>query len=206
MKKSTAISLAAVAALLPSCAYMQTNKNIRELGATYHGSELKAETLSLHRKSGQWYLGSPSGHYSKHYPVIHDDVFFKEDNDPTYTLLQTDGKRLYYPISSGTAACLQRTDGYAQTDALVTEIQRLGGTPLAALPGASTSSIRAEIAQGKRTAMLPGQRTPQEPKLSTRILAEVDTYTVDAIGTLGYNVAIPIMAPFVFFSEFLSDN
>lgn len=206
MKKSTAISLAAVAALLPSCAYMQTNKNIRERGATYHGSELKAESLGLHRKSGKWYLSSPSGNYSKHYPVIHDEVFFKEDNSPTYTLMQTDGKRLYYPISSGTAACLQRADGYAQTDALVTEIQRFGESPMAELPGAAKCPIRAEVVQGKRTAMLPGPRSPQEPELSRRVLAEVDAYTVDAVGTLVYNVAIPFMAPFVFFSEFLSED
>jgi hypothetical protein len=38
------------------------------------------------------------------------------------------------------------------------------------------------------------------------VLAVVDKYTVDAVGTLGYNIAIPFMAPFVFFSEFLSED
>lgn len=206
MKKSKLILATMAAAMLSSCAYMQTNKNIRELGATYHGTELKPETLSLHRKGSQWYLGSPSGEYSKRYPAIHDEVFFKDDNSPTYTLKQTDGGRLYYPISTGTATCLQRTDGYAQTDALATEIQRLGGTPQSTLPKATAHTIRAEVVPGQRSSMLPGKRSPQEPGMPARILAGLDTCTVDALGTAVYNVAIPIMAPFVFFYEFLSED
>ena len=204
--KKTILTTLAVAALLPSCAYMQTNKNILESGAVHRGTELKAKSLTLHRKGGQWYVGSPMADFSKHYPTVHDEIFFKEDNSPTYKAINAPEGKLYYPISAGTAACLQRTDGYAQTQALATEIVSFKTAPITDMRGGSTYSIRAEVVDAAKPITLVTSRIPQHPGTGQRILAAVDKYTVDAVGTLGYNVAIPFMAPFVFFSEFLSED
>jgi hypothetical protein len=205
MKKTIRTTLA-VAALLPSCAYMQTNKNILERGVVHRGTELKAESLTLHKKGGQWYVGSPMSNFSKHYPTIHDEVFFKEDNSPTFKTIGEPEGKLYYPISAGTATCLQRTDGYAQTNALATEISSFQAAPIADMRGGSTYSIRAEVVDAAKPVTLITSHTPEHPGTGQRVLAAVDKYTVDAVGTLGYNIAIPFMAPFVFFSEFLSED
>ena len=204
--KKTSLLLVAVLALLPSCAYMQTHKNIEEMGCTYEGSELTGKNLSLHRKGNQWYLGSPLGVYEKNYPIIHDDVFDRDNNDPTYTAISLGNSRIYHPISSGTAACLMRDDGYAQTNALVTEILTLQKDPLTDLRGASTHSIRAEIAESASPAIIIRSRAPEETPLLNSTLSILDMCTVDLIGTCAYNCAVPLMAPVRFFIEFFSED
>lgn len=204
--KKTIFATVVAATMLSSCAYMQTHKNILEKGAVHSGTELKAGSLSLHKKGGQWYVGSPLSDFSKKYPTIHDEIFFKEDNSPTYTAVGAPRGSIYYPISAGTAACLQRTDGYAQTEALATEIHTLNGAPLTDMRGGSSYSIRAQVVNADKPITIIGARTPEKAAAGTRVLAAMDKYTIDAIGTVGYNVAIPIMAPFVFFSEFLSED
>ncbi len=191
--------------MLSSCAYMQTHKNIEEQFHSYKGSELSANNISLHQKGGQWYLSAPEGIYNKRYPIIHDDIFDKHENDPTYTLIENSDNRRYFPITTGTATCLQRTDGYAQTNALVTEILNTGKPAVDNLKGASTHAIRAEIVEGKQPAMLIAERTPQETPGLIRAVSTLDMCTVDLLGSAAYNVAIPFMAPFRFFSEFLSE-
>lgn len=204
--KKISLLLVAVLALLPSCAYMQTHKNIEEIGCTYEGSELTGKNISLHRKGNQWYLGSPLAVYEKHYPIVHDDVFDRDNNDPTYTSIRTAGSRIYHPISSGTATCLMRADGYAQTNALVTEILTLQKDPVIDLRGASTHPIRAEIAEGTSPAIIIRSRTPEETPLLNSTLSTLDMCTVDLIGTCAYNCAIPFIAPFRFFVEFFSED
>lgn len=192
--------------LLPCCAYMQTNKNVLESGAVYEGTELRADTITLHSKGGQWYIGSPRGQYAKRYPTIHDEVFFKENNHPTYTLQQAEAGKLYHQISAGTALSLLRKDGYAQMNALADEIRRLNSEPTTELRGASTHRIIAEVVNSDTPGTVMGKRIPQQPGSGTIFLAVVDKYTLDVLGTVGYNIAIPFMAPFVFFSEFLSED
>lgn len=207
MKKTAMLILISTTALiLPSCAYMQTNKNIEEKGVLYEGTELKKDNISLHRSQGKWYIGTPNGQYSKRYPVIHDSIFFKDNNDPVYTLQQTSGNSVYYPISDGTATCLQRSDGYAQTGALVTEINKLGSEAVYELKHASTRAIRAEVVQDKQPATIISRRISPPVSGGTKALSAISLCTVDVFGTIGYNIAIPFMAPFVFFSEFLEEE
>ena len=207
MTKTTLLLLPVLgAAVLSSCAYMQTHKNIEEIGRSYKGIELKADNMSLHHKSGQWYISAPEGSYKKSYPLIHDEIFIKDDNAPTYTLLGTTGGRVYYPISAGTATCLQLSDGYAQTNALVTETLSSGKEPITDLKGASTRTIRAEIADSKHPAMLIGSPTPEHVGIAQQIGSTVDMCTLDLAGTVLYNVAIPVMAPFRFFWEFCNED
>ena len=209
MKNSTLTLLmlsAATAGMLSSCAYMQTHKNIDEMAHTYRASELKTDNLSLHRKDGQWYISAPAGDYKKRYPIVHDDIFTKNDNDPTYKLKQSCDGRNYYPISDGTAASLQRKDGYALTNGLVTEIISQGKPGITELPGAATYPIRAEIATGNQPAIIVTSRTPEKTPIVVKTVSGIDMCTVDVAGSLVYNVAIPFMAPFRFFWEFLTED
>lgn len=198
--------MTAAMAFLPSCAYMQTHKNIEENGVLYKGAELKKDNISLVCSKGQWYIAAPAGHYSKRYPIIHDSIFFKEDNDPTYTLQQSTGTTNYFPISEGTATCLQRTDGYSQTGALASEINMLNGEVLQELKRPSTRAIRAELVEDEKPVTIIQEPVNMTEGSNKSFLSVIDMCTVDALGTLGYNLAIPFMAPFVFFSEFLSEE
>ena len=209
MKKSTLTLMllsAATVGMLSSCAYMQTHKNIDEMGHTYRASELKSDNLALHRKGGQWYLSAPAGDYKKSYPIVHDDIFSRNNNDPTYSLKRATESRDYHPISAGTAASLQRNDGYAQTNGLVAEIVSQGKPTLTELPGAATYPIRAEIVNGKQPAVIVTSRTPEKTPTSLKVLSGIDMCTVDAVGSVVYNVAIPFMAPFRFFWEFCTED
>ena len=190
------------ALLLPSCAYLQTHKNIEEMGCSYEGSELTPENIRLHSRGGQWYISAPQGNYSKTYPVIHDEVYDTDENAPTYTLLGDATGRAYFPISAGTAACLRRQDGYALTNALVAEILASQQESCTELRGSSTHPIRAEVKAGEHPSIIIQSRTPESPSTFTKVLSTLDMCTVDAIGTAAYNVAMPIMAPFRFFGEF----
>ncbi len=209
MKKSTLTLLlmsAATTGMFSSCAYMQTHKNIKEAAHTYRGCELKADNISLHRKGSQWFISAPAGIYSKSFPTIHDDIFDKNDNDPIYRPINNADGRCFYPISAGTAASLQRTDGYAQITGLVAEINNQSQSGTSSLTGAATYPIRAEIVNADKPAVLVDSRSPQKTPVGYRIASGVDMCTVDAVGTVVYNVAIPLMAPFRFFWEFCNDK
>lgn len=194
--------------LLPSCAYMQTHKNVEEWGCHYEGGQLQKGELALYAKDGQWYLSAPKARFEKHFPVIHDSVFRKGNNEPRHELIAgSEGGMAYFPISAGTASVLQRADGYADLSLLATEIKSRQQEPLFRLPGASRHPIRAEIdATGKGYANLVGKRTPETTPAINKALSTMDFIIVDIPGTLAYNVAIPFMAPFVFFHEFLSND
>lgn len=203
MNKSIVLTLAA-AALLPSCAYMQTNKSVEELGRRYKGTELKNTSMSLHRQGADWYIGSPLGTYEKSYPIIHDSILFKSNNAPSYTLDVAEASTVYYPISAGTAACLQRNDGYAETYALADEIKRRNGQSLSELPKGTCIPIKASVVDSKQAATIISADDSDEVPVINQLLSGITFCAIDIPGTLVYNVAIPFMAPFVFFSEFFS--
>lgn len=194
--------------LLPSCAYMQTHKNVEEWGCHYEGGKLQKGDLALYAKEGRWYLSAPKAKFGKRYPIIHDSVFRKGDNEPWHEMIEgSEGGMAYFPISAGTASVLQRADGYADLSLLASEITSRQQEPLFHLPGASRYPIRAEInATGKGYANLVGKRTPETPPAINKALSAVDFIAIDIPGTLAYNVAIPFMAPFVFFYEFFSND
>lgn len=202
--------LAVCSLTLSSCAYMQTHKNVRERGCYYEGQLLpppSQEALSLYRKGGEWYLAARKAQFRLKYPVVYDSVFRTYDNEPRHQLL-SDGQShevVYHPISAGTAAVLQRADGYAELETMAEELRTTPGEWTASLPGAVSYPVRAQIV-GDRAVTLLGKRHPSQIPLSNRILSQVDRVLIDFPGTLVYNVSIPFMAPFVFFREFSKNN
>lgn len=199
---------AAVALLIPSCAYMQTHKNVEELGKVYQGSLLEKGGMSLHSRGGQWYIGAPATKLQKRYPIIHDSVLLTGDNEPTYRAVSsgnTQQQTYYFPISSGTATCLMRDDGYANLADLAEEIRSSRTAPLSALPGSTRHAIRAQLHAPKGSVPLINEQNMPRTGLVNQALSKVDFALVDIPGTIVYNVAIPFMAPFVFFSDFTDE-
>lgn len=207
MKKFSLLTLAG-ACLLSSCAYMQTNQNIRHSQDRYEGCQLKKDELQLYNKGNQWYLAAPLCTFSRSLPVIHDDILLTEHNEPTYTVLEKKQELCYMPISAGTATCLRMQDGYAHLEDLVTEINSFSGQEpwLTSLKGASSHRIEARLESADSVPTPARLITKSEPSLLLKSIAAVDFVLVDIPGTVLYNIAIPVMAPVVFFHEFLNEE
>jgi len=197
-----------LAAALPSCAYMQTHKNVAEMGCYYEGGQLQKDSLGLFSQDGQWYLSASAAQFKKSYPLVYDSVFKRGDNAPKSKLIDgTASGSVFFPISAGTATVLQRKDGYARLSSLAAEIDSLQGVPCFSLPRGVRHPILAEIdVQGNDSANVIRERRPETTLALNKVLSAVDFVVVDIPGTLAYNVAIPFMAPFVFFYEFISKD
>ncbi len=207
-KRYLATALASL--LCCSCAYMQSNKNIREKGITYEGCQLNTEQLALCRKGSQWYLATTVENYSKRYPLIYDSILLADNNAPYYEKTGTgEAMACYLPISAGTAATLQMQNGYAHSQDLAAEVNRLlAQKPVIYAPQMSKATrraISAHIDHGEEPIILTLKQTG-EPSFANKALATADFVLVDIPGTLAYNVAIPFMAPIVFFSDFINDE
>ena len=211
MKKLCLISVLSVA-ICSSCAYMQSNKNITEAGVQYEGCSLKTTELGLYNKGSQWYIKANAQQYSKRYPLFHDSMLLTDNNAPHFKKSgHAEPVACYLPISAGTAATLQMENGYANVIDLQDEISRLlPERPIRyahELRGGANHRIAAHIEQAdtEEPAVLTFKQV-NEPSTARRALATADFIFVDIPGTLAYNVAIPVMAPFVFFSEFLNEE
>lgn len=190
---------------------MQTNKNVAEWGSHYIGAEICANSLELYSRAGEWYLAAPKLLLKRHYPIIYDSVYLNKNNELTVEVMGShiDGSEIYMPISAGTARVLQRSDGYAELKTLLAESYASGKKALSDLPGAQKHPILAELATAgddDRSVYYISECVPEQPSSGMKYLSMIDKYTVDVIGTVVYNVAIPVMAPFRFFSEFLSED
>ena len=204
LKASIMTCVVAGSVFLPSCAYMQTHKNIEESFRTHQGYTLQPE-LKLYKAGQKYYLAVGEQELRKHYPVIHDSVFMKQSNAPTYEIVSGGSQKMYREISAGTAQVLQRNDGYAELQTLSDELMQAGTPWLRQLPaGAAPCRIAAEI-QGSEVTTSTGTVTETSPAAAT-ILSTIDQVCIDWPGTVLYNVAIPVMAPFVFFYEFLNEQ
>lgn len=191
-------------ALLSSCAYMQTHKNIEE---SYRQSTGYAITpsLELYKAGNEYYLAVEKMSVRMRYPVIHDSIFLTGSNEPVLERTNPDTQIVYRHISRGTALVLQAGDGYADLTTLSDELRNDGEPWLTSLPaGASRCHTKAEIA-GKGITWKEEDESVSPP-LSVCMLSTVDRVFIDWPGTILYNAAIPVMAPFVFFHEFLNDN
>lgn len=202
--------LAMLALLLPSCAYLQTHKNIKEIGAEYEGYTLDPPT-AVYRKGSQWYISVQQRKMQKRYPVLHDNIMFTDQNqEPRFEALQPastgDNKTVYVPVSSDTALVLQKSDGYFTQNVLLQELQHNISQCQVTLSDKSAHPVRATIQGGQSSFSLESTRTPQHPSTGLTVLSWVDRVVIDWPGTIAYNVCIPFMAPFFFFSDFLSDN
>lgn len=188
--------------LTSSCAYVQTHKNVAEVGSYFDGKMLDVQTLSLHQQGERWYLSAHKAKFKLSYPTIHDSVFRRNDFMPEFKLIGKESEgRVYHAISGHAAQILQRKDGYYQLRALAEEMQRTPGEWVESLPGAIRRPIAAEI-DGKQVFYMAEQRVPKNKKLLSKALSQLDFVIVDIPATIAYNVAIPFMAPFVFFYEF----
>lgn len=206
MKK--AVSCLVLAALaLSSCAYVQTHKNVVEAFHTHHGYRVE-QPLRLYSTGNAWYLAVQPEKLRLHYPVLHDSIFLDKVNSPEYRTIGQGGAPRFYRVSAGTAHVLQRSDGYYTLASLVEEMRSINTEPVEKLPaGASPKPILAhmEIEQGINVPSISA-RTPEKTPLAAKILGGLDFVLVDAPLTLAYNIAIPVMAPFVFFHDFLKED
>lgn len=206
-------TLLCIMATFTSCAYMQTHKQVAEMGCSYRGNMISKDdcsTWNIYLSQGKWYLPAQEVTLHKDYPVVKDTILHTENNEPEYLIKEEKGphKVAYYQISDGTAQVLMRRDGYANIEDLVTEITVLSSTPKAALKGATKHPILADIAtpRTKEKGIILGERTPEDTPFINQILSKVDLVLVDVPGTILYNLAIPIMSPIKFFSEFNISN
>lgn len=191
--------------LMSSCAYVQTHKNVEEQGTHYEGKVLSTDAVQLYQKDGKWYLSATCAKFRLTYPNVHDDVFRRSENDPTFKLVEMDPEVMYHAISPQAAEILQRRDGYFTLNALADEIKRTPGDWLEELPGARQFPIFADIS-GSHKYYIKQRRIPQVTPTVNKVLGMLDFVVVDIPATAAYNVAIPFMAPFVFFHEFIKEH
>lgn len=190
--------------LLSSCAYMQTHKNIEESFCQHTGYHLTPQ-IELYRAGMNYYIAAEQQLLRKHYPIIHDTIFLNDNNEPTYSRIGNTSAKVYHTISKGTADILQTSNGYASLDVLSDELRTQPGEWLAILPeGASKCAVRAEIV-GSPYTWQSNSESPTAP-LAAQILGTADQVIIDWPGTVLYNLSIPIMAPFVFFHQFLNEQ
>ncbi len=197
------LPLVLAALSLSSCAYMQTNKNIKEQGRSFKGHKLD-RPQQLYKAGGQWYLAASPAEYRLSHDIVHDNIF-RKTNEPEMRLLEAENATAYHPISATTAAVLLRPDGYADTSTLAQEIREGQGAWCDSLPHATAQAVRAEFT-GPESVALTATPTPEIPSFGWRALSWLDFVIVDIPGTVAYNVAVPVIAPFVFFNEFLSND
>lgn len=198
-------SLLTSSVLLSSCAYMQTHKNVEESFQNHTGYEL-TPGLELYSAGSNYYLSAKKKALRRHYPAIHDSIFFKGNNQPTYEEIGAGpGRVVYKTISSGTAAVLQASDGYADLTVLSDELKNSESSWVEQLSShAQRRSIKAEIV-GQPVTWIEDTGTDKVP-FAGKVLSKIDEVVIDWPGTVLYNVAIPVMAPFVFFHQFLTED
>lgn len=183
---------------------MQTHKNIEEGYRQRMGYQLTPE-LELYQAGSKYYLAAEKHAYCKEYPAIYDSIFLKGDNEPTLIQLGQEPTKVYHCISNGTAQVLQLKDGYADLTVLSDELKSNSGEWITSLPANSRRcQTKAEIT-GTATSWL-SEEEPAPVPVGIKALSIIDQVIIDWPGTILYNTAIPIMAPFVFFHEFLNEE
>lgn len=205
--KILSLSMLAAALCLSSCAYLQTHKNVKEAFHKCEGYRL-VEPLQLYSAGGSWYLAVQPETMRLHYPTLHDSIFLENNTEPSYSTISADRPLQYRRISGSTAKVLLRSDGYYTISSLMEEIHALDGEPQKSLPaGATRHQIHALVEAHPRdnTATLVS-RKPESTPVVGQVLSAVDFVCIDLPGSVAYNVAIPVMAPFVFFYNFIHED
>lgn len=195
--------------LMSSCAYMQSNKILKECCSEHIGTELTTTNLSLYSAGGAWYIGAPKSQIKRQYPLFYDSVYGEEeDNSPVEKAVpNTQNGMLYIPISAGTATVLQRADGYSDLQALISESISTGRPATSVLSAAARYPILAKIEKKEQGSTCYIQQTnPPKPSILTKSVCTFDKYTIDVVGTVAYNVTLPFTAPFKFFWKFCVDE
>lgn len=204
LENSMKLCLLCSSIFLSSCAYMQTHKNIEESFREHTGYQLSGSP-ELYRAGGHYYLAAEKQQIRLHYPVIHDSIFLIGNNEPQPEKTNKDQVKVYRRISDGTAQVLQLASGYADLQVLSDEINTNPYSWSTSLPaGARRCTTKATIHGEPVTWTDPGSAS--KAPLAARMLSNTDRVLIDWPGTVLYNVAIPVMAPFVFFYEFLNEK
>lgn len=189
---------------LSSCAYMQTHKNIEESFSQHSGYQLSPD-FQLFKAGKSYYLSIDKMNLKRTYPVIHDSIFLKDSNAPLLEPIAGTTATVYKEISLGTATVLQQNNGYGDLSVLKDELNSSDTPWLSTRPaGAVACRIRAEIT-GDAITWTDANSSTDVP-LGIKILSAFDQVIIDWPGTVLYNVAIPVMAPFVYFHEFLNED
>lgn len=204
MRSIFRVSVVLLLMLCSSCAYIQTHKNVEEMGSYYTGHLLAREQIELVKSRGQWYIGAEAARFRLKYPMLHDSVFRKLGNYPSFEKISWKGQTEYHPISSYVAGVLQNPTGYFDMQGLAQEIAKTPGTWGKSLPDKQRYSIQAELPS--KPFQMEEHRVPEKKKPLALLLGKLDFIVIDIPGTLLYNTAIPLMAPFVFFYEFYHEN
>lgn len=203
---------------LSSCAYVQTHKNVQE-GFVHRQGDQLAAPLSLGKLDSTWYVCTKvcTGGVTKQYPTVHDEILLDDNNEPQLQPVGTISAiaegidkphATAWPISSGTAMVLMREDGYATLETLADEMLRNRAGRLDVLPrGMQFYPVKAQIAGAeKATYLLRSADTEPELTFTQKVLVQTDRVLVDWPLTAAYNCAIPVMAPVIFFHQFLSED
>lgn len=197
-------SLLTGSVFLSSCAYMQTHKNIEESFIQHDGYQLSPD-FQLFKAGKSYYLSIDKISLKKTYPVIHDSIFLKDDNAPSLEPIAGTTATVYKEISAGTATVLQQNNGYSDLSVLKDELNSSNSPWLDDRPaGAVACKIQAEIVG--QTVTWTDKNSSTDLLTGIKILSTFDQVFIDWPGTLLYNVAIPVMAPFVYFHEFLNED
>ena len=200
-----------VVGTLNSCAYTQFNKQITEKATVYNGFAVELP-LSLYSSQEGWFVKVRKLEVQKIKPFVHDSIMLTDRSKESlgtpkpfshYTEYQ------YIKISDGTAAVLRRTDGYATLETLCDELKAgYKQGCIAELSDCIQHRVYAQIKteQGNIAYVAADGQPIRKPGVGTKVLSKAALVCVDVPGTVIYNVSMPIMAPFIFFHDFLSEK
>lgn len=207
--------LAALAAafIFSQCAYVQTSRQVANLGTEYEGYNL-GTVDAVWQKDGQYFVRCNACRYTLNYPWVHDTVLLT-NLQTTYTLQPLDGapRSAFHPISRDVAYALVQTNGYDMMETLNRDIEREGGAWIAAdtFPTATAvrTPLRAELhntPERPENEVVPAGRVKELWAPLRWSLAGLDAVLIDAPATVLYNAAIPLIVPFAAFRESSQPN
>lgn len=191
--------------LMPSCVYMQTHKNVEQIGSTTPMGKLERDRL--YRVGNDWCLKAHEVNTKLDYPIVRDETFTGNTRPPIVSEAgPLSEEPIYIPVSEGTAAVMQREDGYVHIGDLVSEMEcfkRYYTSEEARGRVHPAGAVRAEAA-GESGAVFVNLGKPSTPSMAGSVLGTADLVLVDAPATLAANALLPVIAPFYFFVDFLS--
>ena len=195
--------------ILSSCAYVQTHRNVAEFFRSKPGYSLHLP-IEQGTQQGRNYLLGHRETLRKHYPNIFDSILLTDNNEVQWRSIER-GNTCLLPLSDGTAMVLKRRDGYAYIDSLLDEIRsemQKGQRPSISGTMPDTHQVVAQVDIGSQQERYIDDPTIPDDQLSfpEELLVQADRVIIDWPLTLAYNVAIPFMAPVIFFSEFLDNE
>ncbi len=204
------MSLAFIPVSVSSCAYTQLNKQIVEKATVYNGFAVELP-ISLYSSQGRWYVKVRKIDVQRIRPFVHDSVMLKTAGNVTYGTVKPLSyytEYQYISISEGTSAVLQRTDGYATLETLCDELKSNYAGAVRELPDSIQHRVHAEIKseQGNIVYAAADGQPIRQAGVGVKALSKLAFVCVDIPGTVAYNVSMPIIAPFLFFHSFITDD